>query len=255
MSNHSPVNTANNNVISVAPLRNVQQMLKLADTLINRNINLPGLGVFSGFSGYGKTVAANYVRNTKRAHLIEVRSYWTQKAFAEGLLNALHVPSPKGTIPQLISQATRILGDDPDRLLIIDEADILVDKGMIELVRDIHDEAQVPIILVGEELLPQKLEASERTHNRVLEWVMAEPCDLSDVSALAKMFCPDIEVHEELLAEIIHQTEGRARRIVTTLNRVKKQARNDGLEKISKAEFDSPYFTGRAPTRHMRRAR
>ena len=251
MSIHTPVN----NVISVAPLRNVQMMLEMADTLINRNINLPGLGVFSGHSGYGKTVAANYVRNTKQAYLIEVRDYCTRKSFAESLLNALHVSSPKGTIPQLMQQAARILGDDPDRLLIIDEADKLIDRGMIELVRDIHEEAQIPIILVGEELLPQKLEASERTHNRVLEWGMAEPCDLGDTIALAKLFCPNTLVHNDLLTEIIAQTNGNARRTVTTLNKINEQVRNQGLEEIDLARFKGPFVTGRAPTRHQRRVK
>ena len=251
MSNTSPVNK----VISTAPLRNVQLMLKLADTLINRNVNLPGLGVFSGPSGYGKTIAANNVRNTRRAHLIEVRSYWTQKAFAEGLLNALHVHSTKGTIATMISQATRILGDEPDRLLIVDEADKLIGKGMIDIIRDIYEEAQIPIIMVGEEVLPQMLEAHERTHNRVLSWVLAELCDRRDASNLAKLFCEGIGVHDDLLEEIITQTGGIARRVVTTLNQVNEQARNQGLEQITKALFDGPYFTGRAATRHQRRAK
>ncbi len=246
MNNESNVN----NVVSVAPLRNVQIMLKLADTLVKRNINLPGLGVFFGYSGLGKTVASNYVRNTMQAHLVEVRDYWTRKAFVEALLIALHVPKPTGTIATMMQQATRILGDDPSRLLIIDEADKLVDKNMIELVRDIHEEAHVPIILVGEELLPQKLEASERTHNRVLEWAMAELCDKSDVKALAQLFCPNVEVHCDLIEEIIRQTRGKARRIVTTLNKVAEQARNNGLEQINVAQFSGSYFTGRAPNRH-----
>jgi len=213
---------------------------------------LPGLGVFSGFSGYGKTVAANYVRNAKRAHLIEVRSYWTQKAFAEGLLNALHVSSPKGTIAQMISKATRILGDEPDRLLLVDEADKLIGKGMIDIVRDIYEDAQIPIIMVGEEVLPQLLQAHERTHNRVLSWVLAEPCDTTDARSLAKLFCPKIKVEDDLLEEIIAQTQGVARRVVTTLNQVNEQARNQGVLEISKENFEGPYFTGRAPTRHGR---
>ena len=242
-----------NNHVSVAPLRNVKAFLKLADTLIQRNVNLPGLGVFYGFSGLGKTVAANYVRNSYQAHLVEVRDHWTRKAFVEGLLNALYVQAPRGTISQMMGQATRILGDDPSRLLIIDEADKLVDKNMIELVRDIHEEAQVPIILAGEELLPQKLERCERTHNRVLEWVMAELCDLDDARALAELFCPHATVAEDLLEAIIDKGQGRARRVVTTLNSVSDQVRNQGLSEIDVSIYAGAYSTGRVAPRYANR--
>lgn len=243
-----------NHHVSVAPLRNVKNFLELADTLINRNPNLPGLGVFYGFSGLGKTVAANFVRNTHQAHLVEVRDHWTRKAFVQGLLNALHVQNPRGTISDMMNQAARILGDDPSRLLIIDEADKLVDHNMIELVRDIHEQAQIPIILAGEELLPRKLESSERTHNRVLKWVMAELCDMEDARALAELFCGGTDVGDDLLQRIIDKGAGRARRIVTTLNSVATQVRNEGLKSIDLQTYAGPYSTGRVSLRHTRRA-
>ena len=245
-----------NNGVNMAPLRNVQAFGKLADTLNKRNLSLPGLGVFYGFSGLGKTVAANYVRNSRQAYLVEVRDHWNRKAFVEGLLNALFVPAPRGTTSKMMDQAAKILGDDPSRLLIIDEADKLVDKGMIELVRDIHEQAQVPIILTGEELLPQKLECSERTHNRVLEWVMAELCDLEDAKALAGLFCPNAKVSDDLLEAIIDKGQGRARRVVTTLNAVSDQVRNQALSEIDLATYAGAYSTGRVSPRYAgRRAR
>lgn len=248
--------SSNNNVnnhVCVAPLRNVTAFLKLANTLVHRNPNLPGLGVFYGYSGLGKTVAANYVRNALQAHLVEVREHWGRKAFVEGLLNALHVQNPRGTISNMMNQVARILGDDPTRLLIIDEADKLVDKNMIELVRDIHEQAQVPIILAGEELLPQKLEGYERTHNRVLEWVMAELCDLADAQQLASLFCQNATVHDDLLEEIIAKGKGRARRVVTSINSVADQVRNDGLSEISLEQYTGPYSTGTVSPRYANR--
>ncbi len=80
--------------------------------------------------------------------------------------------------------------------------DKLVDKGMIELVRDINKAAQVPVLLVGEELLPQKLEQYERVHNRVLEWVLAQPCDLADARAQANLLLnwPALPAYTDTLA-------------------------------------------------------
>lgn len=44
------------------------------------------------------------------------------------------------------------------RPLIIDEADFLVQKRMIEVVRDIYESSQATIILIGEEAMPVKLQ-------------------------------------------------------------------------------------------------
>lgn len=242
-----------NRQVNVAPLKNVQLFMKLAETLINRNPNLPGLGVFYGFSGLGKTVAANFVRNTYQAHLVEVRDYWTKKAFVENLLNALHVPSPRGTVPKMMQQAIHILGGDPSRILIIDEADKLVDKNMIDLVRDIHEEAQIPIILTGEELLPQKLESSERTHNRVLEWVMAELCDLADAKSLANIYVGEDVIQDDLLEAIIEKAQGRTRRVVTSINSVETQIRNEGLQEIGLRQYTGQFSTGRVSPRFSNR--
>ncbi|MEO0496295.1 MAG: ATP-binding protein [Pseudomonadota bacterium] len=227
--------------------------MKIADTLVNRASGLPGIGVMFGYSGYGKTVAANYVRNATGAHLIEVKSYWSKKAFAESLLVALHDPNPKGTVTQMLDRAIRILGDDPKRPLLIDEADIAIDKGWIDDIRGLQEAAQVPMILVGEERLPRKIERSERTFDRVLHsaWYMALPCDEADARQLARLFCPDVELADDLILEIIKQTSGKARRIVTTCHSIREWARLHGAQSVDAKSYGGDFATGRVPTRHM----
>ncbi len=68
---------------------------------------------------------------------------------------------------------------------------------MIELARDVQEMTYAPVILVGEELLPQKLKRFERVHNRVLSWVLAEPSDIDDARTLANILCPHIEIADD----------------------------------------------------------
>lgn len=147
---------------TVAPLKNVAAAYSVAVKLIERPIGVDGLGLFFGRSGYGKTKASMFVQNKTNALYLEVFDYWTRRKFCQSLLAELGIDKPKGSIPDMMDQALRLLQDDPNRLLIIDEADKLIDKGMIELVRDIYKGARIPILLVGEELLPDKLSAYER---------------------------------------------------------------------------------------------
>lgn len=238
---------------SVAPLKNVASCLALVDTLVHRPAHLPNIGVFSGFSGYGKSMAAQYVWNRTGALFVEVFDFWTRKKFCQAILAELGVARPRGTIGDMMDQIIARLGDDPARPVIIDEADKLVDKNMIELVRDINKAAQVPVLLVGEELLPQKLEQYERVHNRVLEWVLAQPCDLGDARALADFLYPQLTIGDGLLEAICDQTQGKARRIATTLHAAAAFAQNFGLGELTVDNYRGRVFTGETPKRFATR--
>jgi DNA transposition AAA+ family ATPase len=239
---------------SVAPLKNVAACLALVHTLQNRPVHLPNIGVLSGFSGYGKSMAAQYCWNKTSAVFVEVFDFWTRKKFCQALLAELGVARPRGTIGDMMDEIIARLGDDPARPLIIDEADRLVDKGMIELVRDINMAAQVPVLLIGEELLPAKLERHERVHNRVLEWVLAQPCDLEDARALARFLYPRLAISDALLDHIREETGGKARRIATTLNEAASFAANSGVGALDLDNYSGRIFTGESPKRFRRAA-
>lgn len=237
---------------SVAPLKNVVAAYTVALEIINRPEGVDGLGLFYGHSGYGKSRASMFIQNKCNALYLEVFDYWSRKTFCEMLLGELGVDKPKGTIAAMMQQALRLLQDDPNRLLIIDEADKLVDKGMIELVRDIYKGARIPVLLVGEEKLPQKLEAYERCQNRVSSFGMAQPSDIDDARALAKIYHPWMTVQDDLLAAIVDKTKGTASRIVTTLAAVAQSAKAQGTDTVSLQTYNGSIFTGQAPRRGVR---
>lgn len=229
------------------PLKNVANFMALTMRLIEREPHLPGFGVCHGPSGYGKTYASIFAQNKTRAVRVEVGESWTRKTFLKALLFELGVQA-RGTISDMADQAKATLGDDPRRPLIVDEADKLVDKGMVELLREIGDVAGCPVILIGEERLPAKLVQHECVHNRVLDWMPAQPCDLDDAAALAAALCPRITVAPDLLDDIRKQSDGRARRIVVNLARVTELARNRGLSTIDRAAWGgTAFFTSKAP--------
>lgn len=234
---------------SVAPLRNVALAMETAQRLIDRPAGVDGLGLFYGPSGYGKSRASLYLQNKHGALYLEVFDFWTRKVFVESLLSELGIDRPSGTIAGMMMQALRLLQDDPNRLLIIDEADKLVDKGMIELVRDLYKGARIPVLLVGEEKLPQKLAAYERCQNRVTAFGMAEKCDLDDAIALGRIYHPTLELGADLLGLIVDQTKGVASRIVTTLAEVAQFARANKLSTIGAGDYSGTIFTGQAPRR------
>lgn len=234
---------------SIAPLKNVSACLDVANRIINRKPGVAGLGVFSGPSGYGKSKASLYVQHKKSALYLEVFNFWTRKLFVEALLAELGVHEPRGSIGTMMLQAIRLLRDDPNRLLIIDEADQLVDRHMIELVRDIYKAADIPVLLVGEEQLPAKLSRYERVENRVSAFALANPCDAADARVLAQAYYPRLSIADDLLAHVADKTQGVASQIVATLGQVEEFCLGAGVTTIDFATYGGGIFTGKAPTR------
>ena len=235
-------------------IKNVAAFMVMAQRLIDRDPHLPGLGVCHGPSGLGKSYAAIYTQNKTRAIRVEVGDSWTRRSLLLAILGELQI-KPKGriTISDMANEAIEALGEEPSRPLIVDEADKLVDKGMIEIVRELHEHSGVPIILIGEEKLPSKLLAVERVHNRVLDWLPAQPCDLDDARKLAVAFAPKLVITDDLLELIRSQSGGRARRIVVNVSRVAEHARNKGLHTIDLTKWgNGALFTGEPPLpRHV----
>lgn len=236
-------------VNSIAPLRNVMLLAELIERVMNRPTGLPGMATFHGFSGYGKSFAAMYAANKHRAYHVQVKSVWTRKKLCTAILAEMGI-QPASTIPDMVDQIGQQLSLS-QRPLIIDEADFLVAKGMIEVVRDIYESSQSTIVLIGEEQLPQKLKVWERVHGRMLDWVAAEPGTLSDTKHLARLYCRGIEVAEDLLAALHDASAGSVRRICVNLDRVREVAQTAGLTKIDLATFGGDFFTGNPPPRRV----
>lgn len=235
-------------------IKNVAAFMAMAVRLIERDPHLPGIGVCHAPSGYGKTYASIFAQNKTGAVRVEVGDSWTRRTLLQQILRELGEPvKTRMAIADLAERAIAALGDDPRRPLIVDEADRLVDRGMIEIVRELHEHSSAPVILIGEEKLPTKLLAHERVHNRVLDWFPAQPCDLDDTRELAKAFAPRVAIDDALLEHIRQNSGGRARRIVVNLARVVEFAGNKSARQLTLALWGAtPLYTGEPPAaRHV----
>ena len=237
------INTAGN----VAPLRNVMLLNALINRVQHRDDDLPGLACFFGPSGYGKTKAATWNAQETRAYWVEVKSTWSRKKFAEMILRSMGI-TPSRTIGDMVEQIGDQLGKS-GRPLLIDEADLVAKDGMIGIIRDIYESSQGTVILIGEENLPQTLRRWERVHNRMLDWVAAQPADLREVGLLADRKCPGIDIAPEVRQLVLDRSQARARRIVVNLRQIAEYAIATGKTAITLADAQKiTFFSGEAPT-------
>jgi DNA transposition AAA+ family ATPase len=231
---------------SIAVLRNVSSMLELVYHVQDRDYGLPGMGMFTGWAGFGKSQAATFATIKTNAILIEANKFMRPKSLCVKICGELGI-KPKGNLNDLIDQIAQWFSET-GRPLIIDEADHLLQHDMLELVRVIHQGSDAAIILVGEELFPQNVKAFERVDSRMLARVQAQPGDMNDLMALARIYCPGIELSAEFRQYILKTCRYSHRRITTALSNIKAFARTQGVKAVDGAVWGNRTFdNGDAP--------
>jgi DNA transposition AAA+ family ATPase len=235
----------------IAPLRNVQLFQELVNRVKDAPSHLPNWGVFSGRSGDGKTTACSHVALRTDALLFECRSTWSTGTLIQAICDELNFGPIKGSIS---AKETKIIGalHDFPVPLIFDEADHLVKRSLIDVIRGISDSARVPIVLIGEQHLPIKLEQFERAHNRVLSWEQTVPCVFEEAKQLLKLYSEHIEISDDLLRKIVNDTDGSTRRIVTNIERVREFANIHGLMLVDLKSYNAEIYRGK-PTNHFKK--
>lgn len=230
---------------SVAPLANVARLTQLIDRCQNRTHGLTGMGCFYGFAGYGKTTAGVYATNKFSAVHIEALPVGGTKGLMEMIVTELGLRPAKQTA-KMFEQAAQELGRT-QRPLILDEADHLLTDRTIETIRALHDKTGVPVILMGEESLPQKLTRWERVHSRILSWVPAEPATLDDVGDLARIYARGIEIAPDLREAVLAASKGSIRHVSNNLAALAEHAALRGVNRLALADWSGPFQSVEAP--------
>lgn len=209
----------------------------------------PRLGLFYGFSGYGKSVGAAFATARTGSAYIEAKSIWTQRSLLEAIAEELCITRPASTAPRLLRQIIDELNRTP-RALIIDEMDYLVKKHMVDIIRDIHDSTPIAIMMIGEEALPAKLKEWDRFDNRILVATAAEPCSRDDALKLRDHYCTMATVADDLASHFQERCKGVTRRIVVNLQGAQRAAAAEGVTDINLHWWGNRSVrTGDIPTR------
>lgn len=238
------------------PPAQLTNMRLAMQTMLQANdapLGVPRITIFYGWSGYGKTVAAAHVASYLDALFVTADPVWTQRAMLEAIGRELGISRLERSAPRLLTQIIDQLASDP-RPLIIDETDYIVDRDWIEIIRAIHDKAQVPVMLIGEESLPAKLKKRERFDNRILVATPAEPATIEDAMLLRDHYCQGARIADDLVTAIVDACDGVTRRIVVNLQAAQARALQQGRDAIDLAQWgNAPFMTGQIQTRRVAR--
>lgn len=234
----------------IAKIGNIGQCQTALERAMHRSANLPGLVCFYGPSGWGKSLSSNYLCNTKRGYYIQVKSIWSKKVLLQKILGEMGI-KPSQNTGEMLDQVCDQLSAS-GRPLVIDEMDHLVEKKSVELVRDIYEGSQAPILIIGEEELPQKLKKFERFHGRILSFIPALPVTLEDARLLSACYAPNITCADDLLGKLVKDSHGSVRRVCVNLDHVREEASVYGVNEVDLGWCEKNgirFYSGDAPKR------
>jgi DNA transposition AAA+ family ATPase len=230
------------------PVSNIARLSEAANALINRAYGMPGMGLIEGQTGYGKTTAVAWLSIKLNGAYVRALATTTPSSLLGSICKELNIgrrPTNVDTVEVIVQRLA-----ETGRPLFIDEADYLVNKrSLIETLRDIHDLATVPVVLIGMHGFRRKVTHLQQLTGRIAQWVEFEPAGIDDAKLLARELA-EVDVGPDLVGKLHSAANGSVRLIVVGLNRIEQYARNRSLHKIGAADWpaNADFFVGTAPT-------
>lgn len=188
-----------------------------------------GIMVAYGPYGSGKTEIGEWFNSKHNVPYVRAMDGGTRRTLLANIVTALEVV-PKYRAADIFDQALNLL-DETSKPLIIDEADYLVDSGIIETIRDLNDMTNAPIILIGMETFDRKIKAYPHLVDRVTVTVKFELFDTKGLANYAEQIC-DVALSGSAYEFIHVHGKGRLRMTTTWLERCERIARLNKLDVV-----------------------
>lgn len=226
----------------VALTKNILRATEAYHNLVEAaNANSPGIGLFSGDAGNGKTTAGGYLFVQADGVLVRCLRADTLGTFLERLAGDLGLEQRQRKA-DMLNYIVKELALTR-RPLFIDEADYLVERtDVLETIRDIYDMANVPIVLIGYAQLPRKVKRLPQLFSRIAQHVEFRKADMDDIVTMADSLVDRTKISEDLLAELLDVSRGNFRSIHTGLVAIEKFAAANDLPSISLAQWGDQAF-------------
>lgn len=226
----------------IAIVSNVLATQMMVESLNQRAHGVPGIGLVYGEPGLGKTTATAWLVNRCDGIYIRATSGMTLAQLLRQIVKELSGPDihSRESMLNYIVEHMAVY----NRPLFIDEADYLLnDKNTLEIVRDIHDLTNSPVVLIGMEAVRRKLQRHKQFYNRITEWLEFQPLKFQDLQIIVDAVIEkSITIERDLLDQLLSDTDGEVRRIITGLSKIEAFAIANGLTSIDLTQWGSKEF-------------
>lgn len=209
---------------------NVKNFIGLVENLLNKPKNIPKMGLIYGEPGLGKSQTALWLACKYDAIYLRATNLMTGRWLLEEIAKEMD-EIPRYLTSDNFNLIVQKLKRKP-QLIIVDEIDYLMNNlKTIEILRDIHDETDCPIIFVGMGLAHKKLERYKHLYDRFSEIVKFETFGVNDIAQIINQLA-EIKLTADSI-EFIHKKYNRFRQIVQLINQLETVAKDNNIQEIT----------------------
>lgn len=210
--------------------QNVKNFIGLVENLLNKPKNIPKMGLIYGEPRLGKSQTALWLACKYDAIYLRATNLMTGRWLLEEIAKEID------EIPRyLTSDNFNLIAQklkQNSQLIIVDEIDYLMNNlKTIEILRDIHDKTDCPIIFVGMGLAHKKLERYKHLFDRFSEIVKFETFGVNDIAQIINQLA-EVKFTTDSI-EYIHKKFNRFRQIVQLINKLEIVAKENNLQEIN----------------------
>lgn len=209
--------------------KNVKEFIGFMEELKSLPPNIPKIALVYGEYGLGKS---------------ETIKWWTFKN------DCVYVRATKGmSVRWLLSEITEELGEEAywhsqetfnmienklrqtPKTIIIDEVDYLINNNVIEILRDLHDRTNCPLVLVGMENIDKKLSRYPHLKDRIYKAFKFKSYESQDIKQIVSELT-EIPISLDGL-EYLATRHNQFRQIVKLINKVEKLAKTNSITELN----------------------
>ncbi len=200
---------------------NSRALSKGLSNLARRGASEACIMVVDGEPGLGKTTTLEHFAISKNLIFLRAKTEWTARWFMQDLLQDIGV-QPAYRFQAMFQQAIESLAvrmaqasaAGEEIAIIIDEADhICTKKEVLETIRDISDNLEIPVILVGMGRIRGAITSRfPQIASRISQYTEFKPASLKDTTDLVNGLC-GVEVAEDLIGFLHKASMGKFREI------------------------------------------
>jgi DNA transposition AAA+ family ATPase len=226
----------------LVPCTNVLRLNAAIENLLSAPPSMPRMCFVRGKSGSGKTYTIERQAASLNAVFVRATRLWTPRLMLMQICREIGMsPKPTGEMFELVVQHL----NEHQRPLFIDEVNYLAEEpnklGILENIRDLHDLANVPVVLVAhtgaEKRIAHKLQLARRLSQRV----DFKPLSREDAELFAITLC-EVGVASDLLDKLHHKTEGSAAYTCLGLHAIEQYAKANGLDQVDAKAWNGKQF-------------
>ncbi|MCF8719249.1 AAA family ATPase [Nitrospina gracilis] len=221
----------NNNFVNT---RNVAAFYKGLEILKKGVRGRHGILLLRGKPGTGKTFVTQKQAMEDGYTYLRCRFIDSPRILLQNLVAELG-EEPKGYTGHLYKQALEQLLARP-RTLIFDEADYIVDHKFVEIIRDLNDQANVPVIIAGMELIDKKLQRYPHFFDRIRTIVKFDLFEKSDIESLACRLC-ETKLDAAAMDYILEQSGGKFRVTMDLFDVAERTAKHSKMKQLSRDQL------------------